>query len=196
MARRDTAARRYAEAAFQVAQRDDTLETWRSDLELAASVAGDERALAVLGNPALPVERRAEVLTELLGGRRWAPAQNLVQLLLRRGRIEELPRVAAESRRLDDQRQGLTHAIATSATPLDADEVRVLTQRLEQTTGGRIALEERVGVERARWPHRSRRRPPDRRQCPRSPRATPHQARLRRPLGDTQHGRIPAAIRW
>jgi len=37
MARRDTAARRYAEAAFQVGQRDDTLETWRSDLELAAS---------------------------------------------------------------------------------------------------------------------------------------------------------------
>ena len=144
MARRDSAARRYAEAAFQVAERDDTLETWRSDLDLAASVAGDDRALTVLANPAIPVERRAEVLTELVGGRISTPAQNLVQLLLRRGRMEELPRVAAEFRRLDDRRQGVTNAIATSAIPLTPDEVRALTQRLEQTTGGRIALEERV----------------------------------------------------
>ena len=105
---------------------------------------GDERASTVLANPAIPVERRAEVLTELVGGRISAPAQNLVQLLLRRGRMEELPRVAAEFRRLDDRRQGITNAIATSATPLTPDEVRALTQRLEQTTGGRIALEERV----------------------------------------------------
>ena len=115
-----------------------------ADLDLAASVAGDERALTVLANPAIPVERRAEVLTELLGGRISAPAQNLVQLLLRRGRIEELPRVAAEFRRLDDRRQGITHATATSAIPLTPDEVRALTQRLEQTTGGRIALDVRV----------------------------------------------------
>ena len=107
-------------------------------------MAGDDRALTVLNNPAIPVERRAEVLTELVGGRISTPAQNLVQLLLRRGRMEELPRVAAEFRRLDDRRQGVTNAIATSAIPLTPDEVRALTQRLEQTTGGRIALEERV----------------------------------------------------
>ena len=106
-------------------------------------MAGDDRALTVLANPAIPVERRAEVLTELVGGRISTPAQNLVQLLLRRGRIEELPRVAAEFRRLDDRRQGITNATATSAIPLTPDEVRALTQRLEQTTGGRIELDER-----------------------------------------------------
>ena len=141
MARRDSAARRYAEAAFQVGQRDDTLETWRSDLDLAASVAGDDRALTVLSNPAIAVERRAEVLTELVGDRISAPAQNLVQLLLRRGRMEELPRVAAEFRRLDERRQGITRATATSAMPLTDTEVRALTARLEQMTGGRIALQ-------------------------------------------------------
>ena len=30
MARRDTAPRRYAEAAFEVAMRDDTVEQWRA----------------------------------------------------------------------------------------------------------------------------------------------------------------------
>ncbi|HYH91537.1 MAG TPA: ATP synthase F1 subunit delta [Candidatus Saccharimonadales bacterium] len=144
MARRDSGARRYAEAAFQVAMRDDTLETWRSDLDTAASVAADERALTVLANPSVPAERRSAMLTQLLGGRISQPVQNLIQLLLRRGRIEELPRVAAEFRRLDDERQGITHATATTAATLTPDEVQALTTRLEETTGGRIALDVQV----------------------------------------------------
>jgi len=144
VARRDSGARRYAEAAFQVAMRDDTLETWRSDLDTAASVAADERALTVLANPSVPAERRSAMLTQLLGGRISQPVQNLIQLLLRRGRIEELPRVAAEFRRLDDERQGITHATATTAATLTPDEVQALTTRLEETTGGRIALDVQV----------------------------------------------------
>ena len=141
MARRDSAARRYAEAAFQVGMRDDTLEQWRSELDLAATVAGDQRALTVLANPAIPVERRAAALADMLGTRVAEPVLNLIRLLLRRGRIEELPRVAAEFRRLDDQRQGITHATATSAIELTPDEIRELTARLEESTGGRIALD-------------------------------------------------------
>jgi F-type H+-transporting ATPase subunit delta len=144
MARRDSGARRYAEAAFQVALRDDTLETWRSELDAAAALVSDERALKVLANPAIPAEGRAEVVRQLLKGRISQPVENLIQLLLRRGRIEELPRVAAEFRRLDDDRQGIIRATATSAAPLTPDDVRVLTARLEQSTGGRIALDVQV----------------------------------------------------
>jgi F-type H+-transporting ATPase subunit delta len=141
MARRDSAARRYAEAAFQVAVRDGTLAEWRSELDAAAAVASDERVVKVLANPAIPVERRAALLAELLGDRASRPVQNLIQLLLRRGRIEALPRVAAEFRRLDDERQGITNATATTAAPLTPDEVRTLTERLEQSTGRRVVLD-------------------------------------------------------
>jgi F-type H+-transporting ATPase subunit delta len=144
MARRDTGARRYAEAAFEVATRDDTVETWRNELELAAGLVGDERALDVLANPAIPGEQRSEALREMLGKRVSRPVGNLIQLMLRRGRIDDLSRVAAEFRRLDDVRQGITHATATSATELSPDEVRALTARLEESTGGRIALDVQV----------------------------------------------------
>jgi F-type H+-transporting ATPase subunit delta len=144
MARRDTGARRYAEAAFEVATRDDTVEKWRNELDLAAELVGDERALDVLANPAIPGERRAKALEEMLGDRVSRPVQNLIQLMPRRGRIDDLPRVAAEFRRLDDKRQGITHATATSARELTQDEVRALTARLEETTGGRIALDVEV----------------------------------------------------
>lgn len=144
MARRDSGARRYAEAAFEVAQRDGTIEQWRSELEAAATVIGDERALAALANPSLPIDQRAAAVSGLLGGVASGPVQNLIQLLLRRGRIEELGRVASEFRRLDDRRQGITHATVTSAAPLTSDEVQALTARLQASTGGRVVLDTEV----------------------------------------------------
>ncbi len=72
------------------------------------------------------------------------PVLNLIDLMLRRGRIEQLPHLADEFRRLDNQRQGITLATATSASPLSPDEVRALTERMEQYTGGRIELDVKV----------------------------------------------------
>ena len=112
-----------------MATRDDTLERWRDELDLAASTAGDSRSLEVLANPAIPIERRTKALDDMLNDRVSAPTANLLRLLLRRGRIEDSPRVAAEFRRLDDIRQGITHATATSASELTEDEIRQLTAR-------------------------------------------------------------------
>ena len=56
-----------ASIGLQVALRDDTLETWRSELDAAAALVSDERALKVLANPAIPAEGRAEVVRQLLG---------------------------------------------------------------------------------------------------------------------------------
>ena len=61
MARRETAARRYAEAAFEVAMRDDAVEAWRAELDTAAAIVADERVGRMLANPALPLEKRVEM---------------------------------------------------------------------------------------------------------------------------------------
>ena len=140
MAIRDSSPRRYADAAFEIATRDGTIETWRRDLDGAAAELEGTDLMAVLANPALPLEQRTDVARKVFDGLS-APARNLVLLLVRRGRIEQLPRVAAEFRRLDERRQGITRATATSAMPLTDTEVRALTARLEQMTGGRIALQ-------------------------------------------------------
>jgi F-type H+-transporting ATPase subunit delta len=143
MARRDSAPRRYADAAFEIALRDGSVETWRKELDSAADVSGETELGRVLANPAIPLDERVKVAEEVFASLS-GPARNLILLLVRRRRIEQLPRVAAEFRRLDDQRNGLTHATATSAAPLGADEVRAITARLEELTGGKVALETAV----------------------------------------------------
>ncbi len=138
MAKRDSAPRRYAEAAFQLATRDDSIETWRSELEQAAAMT-DGQLMDVLANPALPLDQRLKAANGVYA-KLSQPVRNLLFLLVRRRRIEQLPRVVDEFVRLDDRRQGITQATATSAAPLTDLETKALTARLEQMTGGSVAL--------------------------------------------------------
>ena len=144
MATRDTAARRYAEAAFEVALRDDTIGTWRAELDAAGEIASDEDVGRMLANPAAPLESRLDMAQSIFGVVVGKPVLNLIGLMIRRGRIHQLPTVAAEFRRLDNMRQGITLATATSPTQLSPDEIQAITARLEQLTGGRVELETQI----------------------------------------------------
>ncbi len=144
MARTQSAARRYAEAAFEVALRDDSVEAWRSELDTAAAIVADDTVGRMLANPAVPLETRTAMSEQIFGKVLGRPALNLIGLMLRRGWIHELPQLAAEFRRLDNIRQGITLATATSAAPLSQDEINALTRRMEQFTGGRVELDVQV----------------------------------------------------
>jgi F-type H+-transporting ATPase subunit delta len=144
MARHDTAVRRYAEAAFEVASRDNSVARWRSDLETAAAIVADEKVGRALANPSIPLEERTATAAATFSRIVSPPVLNLIGLMLRRGRIEELPRLTAEFRRLDNDRHGITLAVATSASPLSSGEIRAVVERLEQVTAGRVELEVRV----------------------------------------------------
>ena len=143
MARRDSAPRRFADAAFEIAMRDGTVETWRKELDGAAETAVTDELQGVLANPAIPLDQRLDVAEKVFASLS-RPVLNLVLLLLKRGRIEQLPRVAAEFRRLDDQRNNIVHATVTSAAPLEADEVEAIRSRLEGLTGSSVDLETSV----------------------------------------------------
>jgi len=138
---RDTGARRYAEAAFEVGLRDNTVADWRRELDAAAAICDDPDVTRALGNPAVPLEQRWPAAQKIFGRVVSQPVLNLIGLMLRRGRIEELPRIAAEFRRLDNQRQGIILAHVISAAPLTDQEKRAVVQRMEQLTGGRVELD-------------------------------------------------------
>ena len=140
MARPSTAARRYAEAAFEIPVRDGTVDAWRRDLDAAAAALADPATAAAVANPAVASLVREEAVQRGLATSISPAALNLVVFMVGRGKIDQLPRVAEEFRRLDDERQGIVHAVATSATALEPAEVSALTARLEQMTGGKVEL--------------------------------------------------------
>jgi F-type H+-transporting ATPase subunit delta len=141
MALTRSTARRYAEAAMDIAVRDGTVEEWLASLDAATAALSDPTVTRVLANPALPYAGRSQAAAQLLGTAIDDKPRNLVLLLIRRGRIEQLPDVAREFRRLRDLREGIVHATVTSAAPLADDELAALRDRIESIAGGRVELE-------------------------------------------------------
>jgi F-type H+-transporting ATPase subunit delta len=144
MPRPTTAARRYAEAAFELAVRDDAVDAWADDLATAAQLVGDERVARIVDNPARPFAQRQEILDRLLNRRIKPPVRRLVTLLAERRRLELLPEIASQYTELLKRQRGIVTAIVTSAEPLTKDESRALEERLRAMTGATVELEPRI----------------------------------------------------
>ncbi len=144
MPRPTTASRRYAEAAFEVAQRDDALDKWGKELAVAAQLVGDERVSGIVGDPSRPIADRREIIGKLLGRRVSDAVRRLVTLLAERSRLELLPAIAAEYAALLKRQRGIVTAVVTSAATLTRDETTALEQRLRKMTGADVEVEQLV----------------------------------------------------
>jgi F-type H+-transporting ATPase subunit delta len=142
--RRTTSARRYAEAAFELAASGDAHERWAGELELAAGLLGDERVSRVLDNPSIPLREREELVVKLLDRRVGKPVVNLVRLLARQGRAELLPAISREFQRLLNEKRGVIEAVVTSAKPLAPDDQEAVRKQVEKMTGQKVELETQV----------------------------------------------------
>ncbi len=144
MALARSTARRYAEAAFEIAERDDSVETWMAALVVAEERLVDPEVTRFLSNPSVPATSRVEVLGRVVGDDVTGAQHNLLALMIRRGRFEQLPAVIREFRRLYRLREGIVEATVTSTSALDAAEAQALQSRLEAMTGKRIELTREV----------------------------------------------------
>jgi len=144
MSRPSTAPRRYAEAAFELASRDGTLDEWRAGLDLAVRLVGDAQVRQIVENPARPAADRQAVIDRLLRGRVPDPVLNLVRLLAQRGRIETLPAVAVEYARRLNRARGIVEAVVVSAAPLTADEATAVRRKVEAMAGASVELRTEV----------------------------------------------------
>jgi F-type H+-transporting ATPase subunit delta len=162
MARPTSAPRRYAEAAFQLAKRDGTLDAWAEGLAVATQLVTDPRILSFVESPAQPARERLALLDRLLKGRVPEGVAKLAALLVERGRVDSLGAVTREYRRLLDIERGIVEARVTSAAPLTTDETEAVQAWAARTTGRTVeliatvdealigGLTVRVGLERLR----------------------------------------------
>jgi F-type H+-transporting ATPase subunit delta len=140
MAGNRSTARRYAEAAFEIAERDGTVDAWLDAFTAAETLLAEPDLTRLLASPAVPAASRHALLAQVAGDRVTGAPLRLLQLLVARGRIERLPEVAREFRRLYRRREGITQASVTSAAPLTEAEVSALTAQLTAMTGGTVEV--------------------------------------------------------
>jgi F-type H+-transporting ATPase subunit delta len=138
---RTGAGRRYAEAAFQLADRDGAVDAWQRDLVLAAGLARDERVSRAVDSPAVPFAARRKAVEQLMAKLGVSTgARNLALLLAKRGRFAILPDVSAEYDALVRESRGIVAATVTTPAPLSQKELAAIRASVEQLTGAAVEL--------------------------------------------------------
>ena len=130
------AAKRYAQAAFEMASEAGTVELWRAELRDVATVLTDSQLAPVLADTKVPVNRRLAMLDRALA---VSPlVANLARLLVSKGRSLEAQGVAEAFARMADEQQGIAHAVVTTAVPLSAEQLTSIERQLSASLQKRV----------------------------------------------------------
>lgn len=130
-------ARRYAEAAFDLAKKHNALERWQSDLRTAAGVLANPRLVQTLESPKWPRERKRQLLDGALTVAIDPLVRNLLYLLVGRGRVGLIGRIADEFTSLYNREMGIVIAEVTTAVDLNEAQRKEVETRLRILTGAR-----------------------------------------------------------
>jgi F-type H+-transporting ATPase subunit delta len=130
-------ARRYAEAAFELAKKHNTLDRWLSDLKTAAGILADPQLLRTLENPKLPKARKRAQVDAAFPVSLDPLVKNLLYMLVDRERIGVLAQLRDAFTELYNRDQGIVVAEVTTAVDLDSAEQQKVEARLRQLTGAK-----------------------------------------------------------
>src|SRR3989337_4304494 len=143
---REIAARRYAEAAFEIAREAGREQRWSEGLSLAAAVFSDPEMAAVMQEARIPLADKIAIADKTLAG--VDPLTlNLARLLVKRGRTALAAQIAEAFQELVDAQRGIVHAEVTTAVPLSEGEARAVAEKLGEITGKQVVVETRVDEE-------------------------------------------------
>jgi F-type H+-transporting ATPase subunit delta len=144
VARRETAARRYAEAGFQIGSADRTLDAWERDLSRIGELLQDDELRRVVEHPVVPFADKERLLVTLAGSDTTREAVDLVLLMVRRGRPRAIQPMIAHFGELLRRARGIVLAEVRTALPLEEAQRGSIEERLAELTGERVEMNEVV----------------------------------------------------
>lgn len=137
-------ARVYARALFDAASEANAVEAVREDLDaFVTALASSSPLRDVLADPQIDLSSKQRVVAEI--ARTGQPlVANTLQLLLERGRAAMLGELNDAYGALAAEAAGLVKVDVTSAIELGPEASKQITARVEEVTGRRVELTQRV----------------------------------------------------
>ncbi|MBI2858625.1 MAG: ATP synthase F1 subunit delta [Chloroflexi bacterium] len=137
------AARRYAQAVFDIASTRSELDRWRDEIREIVRVTADAQVYAVLESPRVPFAEKQEVLNKLLPG--ISPlVMNLAYVLVKARRLNIAGRMLEIFSGMVDAHKGIVHAQVTTAVQIDEQEQQFLADWLGRQSGKQVMLQNRL----------------------------------------------------
>jgi F-type H+-transporting ATPase subunit delta len=151
MADKNTIARPYAEAIFELANAAGDLSAWSASLEVAGALLSDSDLVEYLSRPKLGNAARLDFLTGLFAkanASRLAGSDkqgsNFLKLLLENKRIAVLPEIAAHFAVLKAEAEKTVDATVTSAAPMNQAQVDQIAGALKKRLGRNVKISTNV----------------------------------------------------
>lgn len=144
MAGRDTAARRYAEAAFQIGRADKALDEWERSLSRIGELMDNEELRRIVEHPVVPYADKERLLLKLAGAETLREAVDLVLLMVRRGRPRGIRQMIGHFGELLRRERGITLAEVRTVIPLEDAQRASVEERLAELTGEQVEMNEVV----------------------------------------------------
>jgi len=140
MAELATIARPYAEAMFKAAAGAD-LGALATQVDSLAAVAADADLRQFADNPNVPPAQVFDLFAQVADASSLTlsdPAKNLLQAVIDNGRLAALPQVAAQFRKLVNDRAGVADAVIQSAFAIDDALLGEVVATLERRFGRKL----------------------------------------------------------
>ena len=131
----------YADALLRIAQQEGYLTEVEDELfRFARVVEGNDDLRIAISDPALPPERRAAIVEELLSNKAMQTTTAIVSFIVGVGRGRDLPAIVEKFVELSAQRRERAVAEVRSAVPLSDEQVSRLAEALSTSTGKRVEV--------------------------------------------------------
>jgi F-type H+-transporting ATPase subunit delta len=140
---RISSAKRYAQAAFELALERNELEGWQESLRKIVDLTKDEELIALLQNPRLPFDAKKNLLQTKLGEINPL-ALNLALLLVSKGRLRIGGDISQQYNDLLDAHRGIERAKVTTAFPLGDEESKAISNRLGEIVEQRVVIDAQI----------------------------------------------------
>lgn len=151
MADKNTIARPYAEAIFDLAKAASKLAVWSASLDVAGQLLADKPLVEYLGRPELGNRKRLDFLTGLFAnaGAKTLDGSdkqgiNFLKLLLENKRIAVLPEIAGHFAALKAKVENTVDATVTSAAPMSQAETDKIAGALKKRLGREVKVTTKV----------------------------------------------------
>jgi F-type H+-transporting ATPase subunit delta len=140
MAEKQTLARPYAVAVFDLAKGRGALKPWSEMLALLAAVASDESMARLSQDPQVDHGRFIDLFVNICGKNLTADGANFLRLLVENRRLMLLPEIRAQYETLKADAEARVEVAVVSAFPLEAAQIKALSEALKRKLGREVNL--------------------------------------------------------
>lgn len=134
------AAKRYAEAIFDLAREEDKLDDWLTRLNGLVEIANDEVANRFFNNPNVPDADKYAAMRAMIVGEGADEVLNLARLLIHRRRFDALPQIRSIYQDMMLEASGVAVADVTTAIDLSDEELQRMAAGLQRLVGRQVEV--------------------------------------------------------